>query len=223
MSSNSQVPSCIEWIMCIFCWYVYSFFRATTKTQNRGNPPFLFLLEIDSCRAATAGERDFFILRHGFLRGGIPIFLTVGLGGDREATMMRRQIHGNAIEIPRSVDKRNLPAARDDRFVQISHWLVNYLSIILFFNWPIVEILGLDYSISIVMTNNPHIPVSTSGEIIWRKSRKQFSVGAVESGAEGLYGRSQLHPGVTGCDSQGAHFAILLTSLNFSFYTLQLF
>ena len=45
---------------------------------------YLFLPEIDSCGAVTAGERDFFILRHGFLRGGIPIFLTlVGLGGDR--------------------------------------------------------------------------------------------------------------------------------------------
>ena len=64
-------------------------------------PVFLFLPEIDSCRAVTAGERDFFILRHGFLRGGIPIFLTVGLGGDREA----RQTNNDATANPWKRDR----------------------------------------------------------------------------------------------------------------------
>ena len=125
MSSNSQVPSCIEWIICIFCWEAYSFFRATTKTQNRGNPPFLFLLEIDSCRAATAGERDFFILRHGFLRGGIPIFLTVGLGGDREAD--QQWCDGKSMETrSKSRDRWTRGICRQQEMIDLSKFLTDW-------------------------------------------------------------------------------------------------
>ena len=72
--------------------------HSKTKIQSSF---YLFLPEIDSCRAVTAGERDFFIFRHGFLRGGIPIFLTVGLGGDREA----RQIHNGSTANPLNRDR----------------------------------------------------------------------------------------------------------------------
>ena len=40
------------------------------------------------------------------------------------------------------------------------------------------------------------------------KCRKEFSVGAVESGAEGLYGRWQLHLGVTQAATRFALFTL---------------
>ena len=88
-------------IQCIFGRFIPFSPFGITKIQDHGSPLFLFLPEIDSCRAVTAGERDFFILRHGFLRGGIPIFLTVGLGGDREA----RQTHNGATANPVNRDR----------------------------------------------------------------------------------------------------------------------
>ena len=55
--------------------------------------------------AAELGQRErgisLFWAARGFLRGGIPIFLTVGLGGDREA----RQTHNGAMANPVNRDR----------------------------------------------------------------------------------------------------------------------